>query len=500
MALDDKVQESTKFDFYGLGTWKKDCGLAKFQENVFDGLFLSDRVLNRYISVIDGDPLITYHAPVVPGFVINQPNPQSWKDVGCRMAEQIADNGRPVAIVIQHDFGLDSDWTKGSCSFYDFIISLKRRAKELEVKDEDIIIMPYFHTYKEKIKLTDYPELQREGLRKIASVSDTSIVMIPQGTKILKNDYVINSRVDVIEHGVRAIGKIENDREQVKTEMGLEDTVLFLSMGYQGPNKGLEYGLEAYSRFLHESVKDEDREKIVYLVTGDCHPNALKADADAYQVGIRKKVEKLGLTWGNAHYTDGSKKRLVIRKSNDENKIGKGPKSCDVVFVQERVSESNYKRYLAAANVVVQAYPDEGQPSSGILTDAVGAGRCVLSTSFEHALYLLSDRNKTRAEVLDELQRTNTYGLHDPNSPGVMANIRDKDYMDIMAGLMHRLTEDKQLRLAKEIVGRRLRTDVYWPRIADRLVGLADFLRREKMTPTGRGPDIELKPGSRYAV
>ncbi len=483
------------YDVYGLSTWNIDCGLAKFMNNLCTGLSptaLPEEVIALMIASINGSELKNYDSPASDRFAINKKDPSSWIEVGHRIGEQISIRGNPALIIGQHEFGLESK--EGvSHSYVDFMNAIKETARSHNVKEEDFIFLTYLHTLKTQPK-----DFQKKGIIELSEASDGLNVMIPHAKKILSDVYGITSNVFDIDHGIRTIDISESDRLKIKGEMGLEDTVALLSMGYLGPNKGLEGGLEAYSMVVKESFTPEVREKVVYLIVGDCHKN--NTEGDKYNASIRNKANELGLTWGNAHYGEDGK-RLIIRESNDPKAIGKGPKSCDVVFVRKRTSETEYKRYLAAANIVVLAYPDQDQISSGIITDAVGAGRCVISTGFEHPLYLLSPKGTSRGDVLEELAEKRIYGMDNPAAIGSMVDLNNKDYIKDLAALMHYYIEHKEPRLAKEKNARLARMDMYWPTIARKIINVADHIRYEKaMRNHGRGPDVPLNKGSSLAT
>lgn len=488
------------YDFYGVSTWKIDCGIAKFMGNIADNLtpqnYPNDVASKVSIAPIHKGRDKVYGGLAVPEWVINQKDPGSYIHVGRLMAEHIAQRatlGFPQVVLLQHEFGLESNWLNYSQDYFHLATALRNRAEELKVKDEDLLILSYFHTVWEKIE-AEYEKQERIGLKKLSEVSDGCIVMIPQAIDILREFYEGISNAYHIDHGVRELGIGKYDREEIKKEIGLEDSILLLTMGYQGPDKGLEQALDAYSRLVTKSFTKNAREKVVYLIVGDCHEEFI--DSEAYQKSLRDFIQSKGLIWGNSHYDLYGK--LVIRESNNPNVINKGPKSCDVVFVRERVPEEKYKRYLAASNIVVLAHQKEGQTSSGTVTDAVGAGRVIITTSFEHPLYLLGSRHKTRKQILTELTEKGYYGIDDPYAPGVMANIR-QDYTEIMAGLMHRLISDKELRIAKDQIASELAAKMYWRWVVGDIIKLVHHLRRQKVTQRGRGPRIPLKAGSPYA-
>ena len=62
----------------------------------------------------------------------------------------------------------------------------------------------------------------------------------------------------------------------------------------------------------------------------------------------------------------------------------------DVVFDGHYLSNDDLRRVVREADVVVLPYDSVEQVTSGVLTEAVAAGKPVISTSFPHATELLS--------------------------------------------------------------------------------------------------------------
>ena len=69
----------------------------------------------------------------------------------------------------------------------------------------------------------------------------------------------------------------EYDRLAVKEKYGLKDSFLVTTLGLLSPDKGIQYSIRAYGRFLKQSCTDSQRERIVYLIAGQCHPDFIRA-------------------------------------------------------------------------------------------------------------------------------------------------------------------------------------------------------------------------------
>jgi hypothetical protein len=68
------------------------------------------------------------------------------------------------------------------------------------------------------------------------------------------------------------------DRFAIKKEYGLNSQFLVTTLGLLSPDKGIQYGIRGYGRFLQESCTQKQRERLVYLIAGKCHPDMLKED------------------------------------------------------------------------------------------------------------------------------------------------------------------------------------------------------------------------------
>ena len=68
------------------------------------------------------------------------------------------------------------------------------------------------------------------------------------------------------------------DRLAIKQEFGLENHFLVTTLGLLSLDKGIQYSVRAYGRFLEESLTGSQRSNMVYLIAGQCHPEFVKAN------------------------------------------------------------------------------------------------------------------------------------------------------------------------------------------------------------------------------
>jgi len=168
----------------------------------------------------------------------------------------------------------------------------------------------------------------------------------------------------------------EYDRLTIKERYGLKDFFLITTLGLLSPDKGIQYSIRAYGRFLKESCTDSQRERTVYLIAGQCHPDFVRAaegrEYQIYQAALVKALEVSGVKWCKT-------KKLAdldFRK-------------YDVVFLDTFLDESTFLELYGATNVMVLPYLNMFQTSSGILADTLGSSRVAIATKFHCALELI---------------------------------------------------------------------------------------------------------------
>jgi glycosyltransferase involved in cell wall biosynthesis len=189
---------------------------------------------------------------------------------------------------------------------------------------------------------------QRQILEAVVAKADAVITMTGAARDRLNAVYdVPMGKVCVIPHGASA-------PPQRGVPIRRPDRPTILTWGLLGPGKGVEWGIEAMS--LLRDLKPMPR----YIVAGQTHPNVVSRDGEAYRMGLRARVHQLGLQ--PAVTFDG--------------KYRDAPGLADLV---------------QAADIVLLPYDSADQVTSGVLVEAVAAGKPVVATGFPHAVELLAD-------------------------------------------------------------------------------------------------------------
>jgi glycosyltransferase involved in cell wall biosynthesis len=126
-----------------------------------------------------------------------------------------------------------------------------------------------------------------------------------------------------------------------------------LTWGLLGPGKGIEWAIDAMA------TMSDLRPRPTYVVAGATHPKVLARDGETYRRML------IGRCWNS----------------------GVAPW---VSFDDTYRDLESLTQLISSADVVVLPYDSEDQVTSGVLVDAVAAGRPVVSTGFPHAVELLA--------------------------------------------------------------------------------------------------------------
>lgn len=186
---------------------------------------------------------------------------------------------------------------------------------------------------------------QKHVLEQVVELSACAVTMTSIARQRLLAVYEVDSsRVVTIPHGAtipRPVAPRQEPLPQV------------LTWGLLGPGKGIEWVIDALA-LLRESNVD-----MRYTVAGQTHPKVHAADGESYRHMLQKRARARGV-------------------------------EDLVVFDSEYRSLDALLELVSRATCVVLPYESIDQITSGVLVDAVTAGRPVIATAFPHAVELLS--------------------------------------------------------------------------------------------------------------
>ena len=194
---------------------------------------------------------------------------------------------------------------------------------------------------------------QRRVLEQVCAAADAVVVMTETArTRLFEGFDVDHAVVTLIPHGATtptatSIDTPVGDRRQIG------DPARLLTWGLLGPGKGIEWAIDAMSEFSDLDPHPE------YIVAGATHPKVRERHGEAYREML---VERATRSTSAAH----------------------------VIFDDTYRDPASLTRLIQSADLVVLPYDSREQVTSGVLVDAVAAGRPVVATAFPHAVELLA--------------------------------------------------------------------------------------------------------------
>jgi polysaccharide biosynthesis protein PslF len=187
---------------------------------------------------------------------------------------------------------------------------------------------------------------QRLVLEELMGAADMLVTMTDAARRrLIAVHGITQDRVTVVAHG--APPNIEGPRMIHRPEP------VVLTWGLIGPGKGLEHGIESM-RYLSDLQPAP-----VYVMAGQTHPKVLHREGERYRDGLRRGALEGG----------------VIDR---------------VVFEDRYLDPPSLKALIRSADVVLLPYDSREQISSGVLVEAVSAGKPVVATAFPHAVEQLA--------------------------------------------------------------------------------------------------------------
>jgi len=196
--------------------------------------------------------------------------------------------------------------------------------------------------------LTDPTPHQRQVLESVMAKADAVVAMTVTARERLAAGYAVDvAKVRIIAHGAPAL---ETTMAEPVFRTG-QFTVL--TWGLLGPGKGIEWGIEAMAMLRDLAPMPR------YLVAGQTHPKVLLHEGDAYRDRLREQIRAADL--GSCVTFDGRYRNI-----------------------------SSLASLVRSADVVLLPYDSTEQVTSGVLIEAVAAGKPVVATQFPHAREVLA--------------------------------------------------------------------------------------------------------------
>jgi glycosyltransferase involved in cell wall biosynthesis len=252
---------------------------------------------------------------------------------------------------------------------------------------------------------------QRSVLNDAAALADRVVVMTEAARLRLCERFDVDAnKVTTIAHGAA-----------VPRASVLPDRVghpVLLTWGLIGPGKGIERVIEAM-RTLHDLPMQPH-----YLVAGQTHPKVLAAEGEAYRRARMAQAQRYGI-------------------------------SGSVEFDADYRDVASLTSLIQSSDIVVLPYDSRDQVTSGVLVDAIAAGRPVVATAFPHAVELLS------------------------SGAGLVV---DHDDPDAMALALRTILTEPEVAASMAAEATRIAPSLGWSTIAAEYLGLADEIMTDRLS------------------
>jgi glycosyltransferase involved in cell wall biosynthesis len=234
--------------------------------------------------------------------------------------------------------------------------------------------------------LDDPTPHQRWVLEQIAAEATAVVVMTEAARSLLASHYRVDlGRVSVIPHGVPTWERATT-RHPEATHSANRRTML--TWGLIGPGKGLEWGIRAVAALR------EIEPALHYEILGETHPKVIAHEGEAYRERLYDLAAELGVA----------------------DRVGFDARYLDQAGLAERVG---------AADLVLLPYDSRVQVTSGVLVEALAAGKPVIATGFPHARELLPAERIVAHESPDAIaaaiRELLDRGLESPAAPSPVA-------------------------------------------------------------------------------
>lgn len=264
--------------------------------------------------------------------------------------------------------------------------------------------------------LTEPDPHQRAVLEEVVDLADVIVTQSRAALSRLRRGYTISDpqRIVGIPHGTWIM-----PRPGLAMRRRLPDSPpVVLSWGLIGPGKGLEHGIAAIARL------DDMDSPPTYFIAGETHPKVRAAHGEQYRDALRHRAGQLGLG--------------------------------DSVLFDDRYRDTiALATLIRDADVVLLPYDSREQVTSGVLVEALAAGKPVVATRFPHAV-----------EALD-------------SGAGLLVDHGDAA---AMAEALRRILTDPALRAAMAAQARRVSAGWHWSAVARRyLAELDQLIARRKV-------------------
>lgn len=210
------------------------------------------------------------------------------------------------------------------------------------LNDVEVPVVTTLHTVPLKPSVS-----QRRILERIVDASSAVVTMTDTAHRRLVGGYDVDAdKVNTIVHGATVPHTLGAPLDSSGTT--------FLTWGLLGPGKGIEWVIDALGELARRGLSAR------YVIAGRTHPRVLENEGEAYREMLMDRAAQLGIA----------------------DSVDFDPSYRPLGSLLELISRST---------CVVLPYDSDDQITSGVLVDAIAAGRPVIATRFPHAEEVLAD-------------------------------------------------------------------------------------------------------------
>lgn len=210
------------------------------------------------------------------------------------------------------------------------------------LNDVEVPVVTTLHTVPLKPSVS-----QRRILERIVDASSAVVTMTDTAHRRLVDGYDVEAdKVNTIVHGATVPHTLGAPLDSSGTT--------FLTWGLLGPGKGIEWVIDALGELARRGLSAR------YVIAGRTHPRVLENEGEAYREMLMDRAAQLGIA----------------------DSVDFDPSYRPLGSLLELISRST---------CVVLPYDSDDQITSGVLVDAIAAGRPVIATRFPHAEEVLAD-------------------------------------------------------------------------------------------------------------
>lgn len=345
-------------------------------------------------SLVNG--LLSQSASVDVVRLIDEPQPRPSKAV---VHQHLAGRDLTVTrtvlnnydvVIVQHEFGIF-----GGTDGDEILLLLSKIHLPVIVVLHTVLTAPTVH--------------QRFVFERIIELADALVTMTNTGRENLLKHYRVDpALVHVIPHG-------SADLRSVNPKKFGSGRPTILTWGLLSEGKGIEWGIDALAMLSDLTPKPR------YIVAGQTHPKVKAKEGEKYRNFLIERAARKGVT-------------------------------DDLQFIDTYLDSESLKTLIQSADIILLPYDSRDQVTSGVLVEAVAAGKPTISTRFPHAIELLGDGSGALVDQFD--------------SKGI-------------ADALRLLLTDKDHARGMQIRSEKKTESFLWPKVSKNYLELANSLREK---------------------